>query len=263
LKLCLKHGVYNTMRYKRVSNLQVPAMLSARLRINSIARHLHYSRRNNSSSTRSSNGQSSIRSLQAAFKDPTSPFYIAPGSQGPSSPDELPVSSIVANVSLPDQSVAELARKKLIDLGCDPTSFWEQQIEWGSHDAFQHVNNVHYVRFFESARIKWILSIGHELGGPAKAESMLKGKGVGFIVKYIDVNYKRPVTYPDTLLIGHKPSISSSQTEFNLHATAYSYAQSAIVAESKCVTVWYDYDTLRKCDPGEEAWTVVKGRIRD
>jgi hypothetical protein len=43
----------------------------------------------------------------------------------------------MAEVSLPDQSVEELARKKLVDLGCDPTSFWEQQIEWGFHDAFQ------------------------------------------------------------------------------------------------------------------------------
>jgi hypothetical protein len=71
-----------------------------------------------------------------------------------------------------------------------------------------------------------------------------------------------PTTFTQ-LLIAHKPSISSSRTEFNVHATAYSYAQSAVVAESDSVIVWYDYDTLKKCNPGEEAWAVLKGRIKE
>jgi hypothetical protein len=41
--------------------------------------------------------------------------------------------------SAPHQSAVtiELAQKTLIDLGYDPTSFWEQPIVWGFHDAFQ------------------------------------------------------------------------------------------------------------------------------
>jgi hypothetical protein len=49
------------------------------------------------------------------------------------------------------------------------------------------------------SRIQWMVSIGNELGGPAKAESMLQAKGVGFILQYIDCKYKRPVTFPDTV----------------------------------------------------------------
>jgi hypothetical protein len=63
------------------------------------------------------------------------------------------------------------------------------------------------------ARIKWMVSIGHELGGPDKAESMLKAKGIGFILKYIDVHYKRPVTYPDTV----RPSLPISFFYFPSH----------------------------------------------
>lgn len=44
-----------------------------------------------------------------------------------------------------------------------------------------------------------MVSVGNEIGGPAKAEAMLKAKGVGFILKYIDVKFKRPVTFPDTV----------------------------------------------------------------
>jgi hypothetical protein len=48
-----------------------------------------------------------------------------------------------------------------------------------------------------------------------------------------------------------------SRTEFNLEALAYSLAQRMIVARSDSVIVWYDYDRLQKCDPGDEAWDVL------
>lgn len=44
-------------------------------------------------------------------------------------------------------------------------------------------------------------SLGHELGGPEKAEAMLKGQGVSLILKSIEVKFRRPVTYPDTVRV--------------------------------------------------------------
>ncbi|KAI0058935.1 hypothetical protein BV25DRAFT_1908912 [Artomyces pyxidatus] len=208
--------------------------------------------------------------LQDAFRNPSSPYHIPPGTQGPASPDELE--------SPPDPpSVADHARLKLAQKGYDPTSFWEQPIVWGDHDAFQHVNNVRYVRFFESGRMKWIAAVGHELGGPERAQRLLSAKGISFILKSIDVKFRRPVRFPDTLLIAHKPAPypSSSaeppsasgppplpRTQFYLHATAYSYAQQAIVADSTSIITWYDYDKLAKCDPGDENWAPLLARMR-
>jgi hypothetical protein len=64
------------------------------------------------------------------------------------------------------------------------------------------------------------------------------------------------------LLIGHKAhNPSDSNTQFNLVAAAYSCAQDAIVADSEAVLVWYDYDTLKKCDPGEAARSVMAKRF--
>ena len=37
----------------------------------------------------------------------------------------------------------------------------------------------------------------------------------------------------------------------------YSYSQQEVVAESDSELVWYDYENLRKCDPGPETWGVV------
>lgn len=202
------------------------------------------------------NLSSSIRELQAAFRDPASPYHIPEGSQGPASPDEQP--KVL--------SALEEGRLYFEDRGFDSASFWEQPIVWGDHDAFQHVNNVRYVRFFESGRIRWISSIGEELGGPAKADAFLRAQGVSFILKSIGVNFRRPVQYPDTLLIAHKPALEPDPkragTQFVLHARAFSYAQRAIVADSASVVTWYDYDRQAKCNPGADYWAPILARIK-
>ncbi|KAG5721317.1 hypothetical protein E4T56_gene10008 [Termitomyces sp. T112] len=202
-----------------------------------------------------------IGALQAAFRDPSSPFHIPPGTQGPSSPD--PPSDTE------DVDPLKAAAQKLTEAGFDPASFWEQRIVWGDQDAFQHVNNVRYMRFFESSRMKWVLSIGHELGGQTKAEAMIKGQGVSLILKSIEVRFRRPVTFPDTLLIGYRPkdpssdsNIDSDPAVLNVTASAYSVSQQTIVATSSEVLVWYNYDRLKKCVPSEETLSVVLNRMR-
>ncbi|KAF8273082.1 hypothetical protein EI94DRAFT_1769405 [Lactarius quietus] len=178
-----------------------------------------------------------VTHLQAAFRDPTSPFYIEKGSQGPASPDEQPTTAL---------SSAEEARKHFVDRGFDPTSFWEQPISWGDHDAFQHVNNVRYLRFFESSRIRWLMSVGHDIGGPDRADALLRPQGIAFILKSMEVKYRRPVQFAHAFL---------------LLAGAYSYEQRAVVADLKSVITWYDYDKLVKCDPGDKNWAPLIARM--
>ncbi|KDR80876.1 hypothetical protein GALMADRAFT_135966 [Galerina marginata CBS 339.88] len=210
---------------------------------------------------------SSISALQAAFRDPSSPFHIPPDSQGPESPDS-PADhanlTTLASESLDSLDPLEEAHEKLRRAGFDPQSFWEQRIVWGDHDSFQHVNNVRYVRFFESARIKWMMSLGEELGGPSKAKAMINAQGISLILKSIEVQFRRPVTYPDSLLIGYRPLPPTSEHDaatFHVAASAYSLAQRAFVAHAKEALVWYDYDKLKKCDPDERAKEVLRGRM--
>ena len=42
-------------------------------------------------------------------------------------------------------------------------------------------------------------TFGERFGGPSAAEALLKGKGVSLILKSIQVNFRRPVTHPDTV----------------------------------------------------------------
>jgi len=43
------------------------------------------------------------------------------------------------------------------------------------------------------------MSLGNAMGGPEKAQAMSKGQGVSLILKSLSINFKRPVTYPDTV----------------------------------------------------------------
>ncbi|KAI6023363.1 Thioesterase/thiol ester dehydrase-isomerase [Pisolithus marmoratus] len=210
---------------------------------------------------------SSIESLQAAFRDPPSPFHIPPGETGPASPDDPQEpcgnggfnleQGCVPHDASPEER-ARKAREVLVSMGYDTDSLWEQSIAWGHHDAFRHVNNAHYLRFIESGRIQWMSKLGNALGGKERVDAMLAGEGVSVILKSININFRRPVTFPDTLLVGHKAIVSSSRTQFLLDSVLYSYAQQRVVADAESVIVWYDYDRLKKCDPGDVAWRVLR-----
>ncbi|KAL4257345.1 hypothetical protein AB1N83_011339 [Pleurotus pulmonarius] len=93
---------------------------------------------------------------------------------------------------------------------------------------------------------------------------MMSGKGVSLILKSVSLNYKRPVTYPDTLLIGHKPHVvrEGDNTQFGCKAIIYSYSQQKVVTTSDSMLVWYDYDRLCKTEPDERILNVLKRRMR-
>jgi hypothetical protein len=47
--------------------------------------------------------------------------------------------------------------------------------------------------------MEWIIAVGNALGGPAKAEAFMRGRGISFILKSMKIDFKRPVTFPDTV----------------------------------------------------------------
>jgi len=161
-----------------------------------------------------------------------------------------------------------MGRSRLVSVCVQPVIVWDISLP-SAYCACRHVNNVRYVRFFESGRIKWMTVLGHKIGGPSAAEALLKGKGIALILKSIEVKFRRPVTFPDTLLVAYRPrppsSAASAKTDpasFHLTASAYSLSQRAFVAHSNEEMVWYDYDKLKKCDPGEKVrdavWSMIK-----
>lgn len=104
-----------------------------------------------------------------------------------------------------------------------------QPIHWGEMDAFNHLNNVVYYRYAESARIGYLQALG-----------MFDGNMVTVLAQS-SCQYLRPVTYPDTLLLGVRCQ-RLGNTSIVIEYSYYSCAQEVIVATADAVIVRLDSD---------------------
>src|SRR5688572_11910260 len=105
-------------------------------------------------------------------------------------------------------------------------------VQWGDQDAFNHVNNVVYYRWMESARIEYFKQVGLGVG--------ISPQGIGPILASLKCDFRRQLAYPDTVLISS--SIASiGRTSLKMTHLIYSTAQQTIAAEGDSVIVMFDY----------------------
>ena len=102
-----------------------------------------------------------------------------------------------------------------------------QPIHWGEMDAFNHLNNVVYYRYAESARIGYLQALG-----------MFDGSMITVLAQS-SCQYLRPVIYPDTLLLGVRCQ-RLGRTSIVIEYSYYSTAQQAVVATAEAVVVRLD-----------------------
>jgi len=116
-------------------------------------------------------------------------------------------------------------------------------VAWGEMDAFQHVNNVTYFRYFESARIMYSEKLGLH---------MLKEQtGIGPILGSTSCRYKLPLTYPDTISVGAKIT-GMQEDRFTMKYVVVSHKHQKIAAEGDGVIVMYNYTEGKKTAIPEE-----------
>ncbi|MFI5298909.1 MAG: acyl-CoA thioesterase [Polyangiales bacterium] len=111
----------------------------------------------------------------------------------------------------------------------------ELRVAWGDMDAFRHVNNTVFLRWFESARIAYFERVG-----------LVDYDRVGPILARATIQFRRPVTYPDTVAV--EASITRlGTTSFEMQYRATSRSQNvAIVAEGDSTIVMFDYSAGSK-----------------
>jgi acyl-CoA thioester hydrolase len=119
----------------------------------------------------------------------------------------------------------------------------EQRVAWGEMDAFRHVNNVVYFRYFENARLAYF----ERLGWPA----LQNATGVGPILAATQARFRRALTYPDTISVGARV-IAVSKDRFTLEHHIVSHAQGALTTDGQGVVVAYHYGEDRKAHLPEE-----------
>ena len=69
-----------------------------------------------------------------------------------------------------------------------------QAVVWGEMDAYRHVNNTVYFRYFENARLEYFRRL--------RWFEYEDETGIGPILAATQARFRRPLTYPDTISIG-------------------------------------------------------------
>ena len=110
----------------------------------------------------------------------------------------------------------------------------EIPVRWGDMDAFGHVNNTVFFRFFESARIEYLRAI--EFAGQ---------EGIGPILASTHCRFRRPVAFPDTVRVGARTT-ALDEDRFTMEYRLVSEALGEVAAEGGGVVVSYDYGAAGK-----------------
>jgi acyl-CoA thioester hydrolase len=105
-------------------------------------------------------------------------------------------------------------------------------VQWGDQDAFAHVNNVVFFRWFESARIAYFRRIG--------LIKHLDGGQVGPILAATSCDYRRSIVFPDTVRVGIRAT-RIGRTSIGLEHRIVSEGLRAVAADGTSTTVVYDY----------------------
>jgi len=125
----------------------------------------------------------------------------------------------------------------------------EIPIAWGDMDAFNHVNNTRFFRYFETARIKYFERVGF-------IETM-ETHSIGPILASISAKFIKPMFYPDIVTVGTRVT-SIEPTQFVMKYIIESNSKGiAAIGESKIVV--YDYKSSERTTLPD----TVRNKIRE
>lgn len=122
-------------------------------------------------------------------------------------------------------------------------------VAWGEMDAFQHVNNVIYFKYFESVRIAYFERMD--------LMAFMQETGIGPILASTQCKYKVPLTYPDTVSVGTR-ILTIEEDRFVMEYIVVSQNRNIVAAEGEGVIVSFDYRKGAKALLPDE----VKRRIK-
>ena len=108
----------------------------------------------------------------------------------------------------------------------------EIPVAWGEMDALNHVNNVVYFRYFETARLDYFADIG--------LMEEMQVTQVGPVLSETSSRYRRPVTYPDTLLVGSRVSVLAEDS-FVMEYKIVSKQQGAVTTTGTAKVVMFNF----------------------
>jgi acyl-CoA thioester hydrolase len=123
-----------------------------------------------------------------------------------------------------------------------------QDVLWGDLDAYGHVNNTVYFRYFEDSRMAFFEQAGV---GEIKQSSNL-----GPILAHAECNFRLPLQYPDRIRIAGRARLLAPK-KIQMDCLVYSEAMNGIAAELQGLLLYYDYNVGRTCEVPEAIAKVI------
>ena len=107
-------------------------------------------------------------------------------------------------------------------------------------DAFQHVSNIVYFRWFQEARVEYMTRLGWF--------EMHTSLGYGPIVASTQARYRRPLSFPDNIWTGARVlELGKDRMTFEHKIYSERWGEE-LVAEGQAVIVGFDYSKGAKAE---------------
>lgn len=129
---------------------------------------------------------------------------------------------------------------------------YTHKVTWGEMDAFNHVNNTEYFRYFEHARLAHFEELG--------INQLMKEQNLGPILGETRCRFKAPLEFPDTVHIGVKVK-DLGDDRFTHIYTVVSEKLNRVAAEGDGKIVFYDYNQGQKANFPAELKTKLESQI--
>ena len=114
----------------------------------------------------------------------------------------------------------------------------EIPVLWGDMDAFAHVNNTVYLRWFESARIAWFERVGIAGHGDG---------GIGPILASTHCRFVRPLVFPE-VIVAEATTTRIGRSSFDMAYRITRRETGELAAEGGGVVVMLNYATGKAHD---------------
>jgi acyl-CoA thioester hydrolase len=113
----------------------------------------------------------------------------------------------------------------------------ELPVQWGELDAYGHLNNTVFFRYFESARMAYLDRCGFS--------EIYESDRIGPILHSTECRFRSVLYHPDTVLVGAR-TLQIERDRFVMGYAVVSRSQDKIAADGRGTLVSFDYKTRTK-----------------
>ncbi|MEA9897093.1 thioesterase family protein [Xanthomonas campestris pv. raphani] len=106
-------------------------------------------------------------------------------------------------------------------------------VRWRDMDSMGHVNNAKYISYLEEARVRWMLGV----------EGVAMTDRIAPVVAATNVNYKRPLVWPNDILVELFVERLGSSSVTIGHRILDQKDEGVLYSDGNVVVVWIDTHT--------------------